>query len=154
MTSVNTLPTLTSRPPARPARIPLTDTLCGYRTIVSVSSALQAAEARLWLVKIKIIIIRQCCLLCAGRYVTIIYLVGNVSDVSRMIVQLDTVDASKYVRTEKLCKYFYDVREWYDPDTVIARATNVVGSSADRLPYKDPQHFATWCKTGSYQLHC
>jgi len=29
-----------NRPPARPARIPLEDTLCGYRTVVSVSSAL------------------------------------------------------------------------------------------------------------------
>ena len=29
-----------NRPPARPARIPLGDTLCGYRTVVSVSSAL------------------------------------------------------------------------------------------------------------------
>ena len=27
-------------PPARPAQIPLGDTLCGYRTVVSVSSAL------------------------------------------------------------------------------------------------------------------
>jgi len=38
--SVNTLPTPTSRPPARPAWIPLGDTLCGYRTLVSVSSTL------------------------------------------------------------------------------------------------------------------
>jgi len=29
-----------NRPPARPARIPLADTLCGYRIVVSVSSAL------------------------------------------------------------------------------------------------------------------
>jgi len=35
----------TSRPQARPARIPLADTLCGYHTVVSVSSALQAAVA-------------------------------------------------------------------------------------------------------------
>jgi len=31
-----------NRPPARPARIPLGDTMCGYRTVVSVSSALYA----------------------------------------------------------------------------------------------------------------
>ena len=85
---------------------------------------------------------------------SIIYLVGNVDDVTKMIVQQNTVDVSKYVRDEKLCKYFYDVREWYDPDTVIERAMEVVGSTADKLPYKDPEHFATWCKTGSYQLHC
>jgi len=29
-----------NRPPATPARIPLADTLCGYRTVVSVSSTL------------------------------------------------------------------------------------------------------------------
>ena len=45
VTSVNTLATPSSRPPARPARIPLGDTLCGYRTVVSVSSALQAVVA-------------------------------------------------------------------------------------------------------------
>jgi len=37
---INTLATPSSRPPATPARIPLGDTLCGYRTVVSVSSAL------------------------------------------------------------------------------------------------------------------
>jgi len=93
-------------------------------------------------------------LLFTGNQVSIIYLVGNVDDVTKMIVQQNTVDVSKYVRDEKLCKYFYDVREWYDPDTVIERAMEVVGLTADKLPYKDPEHFATWCKTGSYQLHC
>jgi len=93
-------------------------------------------------------------LLFVGRRVSIIYLLGNVADVTRRVVRQDTIDASKYVRAEKLCKYFYDVREWYDPDAVVARATDVVGSAADKLPYKDPEHFATWCKTGSYQLHC
>ena len=52
------------------------------------------------------------------------------------------------------CRYFYDVREWYDPDTVIARAAEMLGSGVDRLPYKDPQHFASWCRTGTLQLHC
>ena len=52
------------------------------------------------------------------------------------------------------CRYFYDVREWYDPDTVIARAREKLGSSMDGLPYKDTQHFATWCRTNTLQLHC
>ena len=89
-----------------------------------------------------------------GSKVDIVYLVGNVSDVSSMVVKSDTVDVSKYLKEEKLCKYFYDVREWYDPDTVIARATTLLGSTADKLPFKNPQHFATWSKTGTYQLHC
>jgi len=89
-----------------------------------------------------------------GSKLGIIYLVGNVPDVSRMVVKLDTVDVSRYLRSEKLCKYFYDVREWYDPDTVVSRATSLLGSAADKLPFKNPQHFAMWSKTGSYQLHC
>jgi len=93
-------------------------------------------------------------LLYSGRRVSIIYLLGNVADVTRRVVQHDSLYVSRYMRAQKLCKYFYDVREWYDPDAVVARATDVVGSAADKLPYKDPQHFATWCKTGSYQLHC
>jgi len=36
-----------NRPPARPARIPLADTLCGYCTVISVSSALYAVVATL-----------------------------------------------------------------------------------------------------------
>jgi len=92
-------------------------------------------------------------LLFEGRQIGIIYLVGNVQPASKMVVQSETIDVSKYLRGEKLCKYFYDVKEWYDPDTVIARATNLIGSVADLLPYKDPQHFAMWCKTGTYQLH-
>ena len=40
VTIVNTLAMPTSRPAARPARIPLGDTLCGYRTVVSVCAAL------------------------------------------------------------------------------------------------------------------
>ena len=91
-------------------------------------------------------------LLFEGRQVNIIYLVGNVPDNS--IVKIDTVDVSKYLRAEQLCKFFYDVREWYDPETVTARATSLLGSTADKLPFKDPQHFAMWCKTGTYQLHC
>ena len=83
-----------------------------------------------------------------------IFLVGNVADISMMVVQSISVDVSKYLKAENLCKYFYDVRDWYDPDTVIARATSLVGSTADKLPFKDPQHFAIWCKTGTYQLHC
>ena len=89
-----------------------------------------------------------------GRQVSVIYLVGNVSDMSRMVVKSHTVDMSKYLRAEQLCKYFYDVREWYDPDTVISRATGLIGSTADKLPFKEPQHFVMWCKTGTYQLHC
>jgi len=45
VTTVNTLATPTGRPPATPAPIPLGDTLCGYRTVVSVSSALCAVVA-------------------------------------------------------------------------------------------------------------
>ena len=89
-----------------------------------------------------------------GSKVDIIYLVGNVSDVSKMVVKSDMVDMSKYVKGGKLCKYFYDVREWYDPDTGIARAKSKIDATADKLPFKHPQHFAMWSKTGTYQLHC
>ena len=36
---------------------------------------------------------------------SIIYLVGNVDDVTKMIVQQNTVDVSKYVRDEKPVSY-------------------------------------------------
>ena len=71
-----------------------------------------------------------------------------------MVVKLDTVDMSKYLLTEELCKYFYDEREWYDPDTVITRAKSKIDATADKLPFKNPQHFAMWSKTETYQLHC
>lgn len=93
-------------------------------------------------------------LLFKGRYVVVTFLDGNLPDISRMIVKTDNIDVTKYLRAEQLCKYFYDVREWYDPDRVISRATSLVGLTADKLSFKDPQHFAIWCKTGSYQLHC
>jgi len=92
--------------------------------------------------------------LAAGSQASIVYLVGNVADMSRMTVKSDTIDASRYLRTEQLCKYFYDVREWYDSDSVVTRASSMLGLTADKLPFKNPQHFATWSKTGSYQLHC
>ena len=85
---------------------------------------------------------------------SVICLAGNVADLSRMVVKSDTVDASKYLRAKKLCKYFYDVREWYDSEIVVSRAEGLLGASADKLVFKDAQHFAMWCKTGSYQLHC
>ena len=89
-----------------------------------------------------------------GSKVDIVYLVGNVSEVSRMVVKSDTVDMSKYLKEEKLCKFFYDVREWHNPDTIIKRATSLLGLTADKLPFKRPQHFVMWSKTGTYQLHC
>ena len=92
--------------------------------------------------------------MCEGSQVSLIYLLGNVSDISRMVIESATIDVSKYLRAEQLCKYFYDVREWYDSDAVVQRAQSLVGSTADRLPFKDPQHFAMWSKTGTYQLHC
>jgi len=95
-----------------------------------------------------------CGVLFEGSKVSLIFLVGNMSDASRMTVMSDTIDVSRYLRAEQLCKYFYDVREWYDPDGVVARAGSLLGWTADRLPFKNPQHFATWSKTGSYQLHC
>ena len=90
-----------------------------------------------------------------GTQVTLIYLVGNVWSTSSMVVKLDAVDVSKYLRREQLCKYFYDcdVREWYDPETVVYRARSKLDATASQLPFKDPEHFAMWCKTGTYQLH-
>jgi len=93
-------------------------------------------------------------LLSEGPQVSIIYLLGNIRDISRQVVMLDTVDVSNYVRAEQLCKYFYDVNEWHDPETVIARVKDLIGSTAAMLPFKNPEHFAMWCKTGTYQLHC
>jgi len=43
-------------------------------------------------------------LLTAGGEADLIYLVGNVSDVSKMIVQRDTVNLAKYCRSGKLCR--------------------------------------------------
>jgi len=94
-------------------------------------------------------------MLFAGTEVSLIYLVGNVWSTSSMVVKLDTVDVSKYMRKEQLCKYFYecDVKEWYDPDTVVSRANSKLDDTASKLPFKNPEHFAMWCKTGTYQLH-
>jgi len=90
-----------------------------------------------------------------GAKVSIIRLPGNTLNDSKSVVMKDTLDMSQYVRKEQLCKYFYDVREWSDdPDTIIDRAKKHLGSTADKLPFKNPQHFAMWCKTGTYQLHC
>jgi len=85
-----------------------------------------------------------------GNEVSVIYLIDDGSSVE---VKSATVDVWTYLAMQQICKYFYDVREWQDPDSVISRATSRVGSTADKLPFKDPQHFAMWCKTGSYQLH-
>ena len=88
--------------------------------------------------------------MCEGRRVSLIYRLGNVSDSSRKVIKLDAIDMSG----KQLCKYFYDVREGGNPDDVIGRAQSRIGLTANRLPFKNPQHFAMWCKTGSYQLHC
>jgi len=93
-------------------------------------------------------------LLFEGHIVGLTYIDGNAADITKMTVKSDSGDVTAYVRAKQLCKYFYDVREWYDPDAVISRAASHVGSTADKLPFKDPQHFAMWCKTGTYQLHC
>jgi len=94
-------------------------------------------------------------MLCERTHVSLVYLVGNAWLASRKVVTLHTVDVSKYLRKEQLCKYFYecDVKEWYDPDTVVSRAKSKLGATASKLPFKDPEHFAMWCKTGTYQLH-
>jgi len=84
-----------------------------------------------------------------GHLINVIYLLGNVSDVSKMVVKSDAIGAPRY-----LCKYFYDVREGESPDDIIERAQSRMGLTAGRLPFKNPQHFAMWCKTGSYHLHC
>jgi len=88
---------------------------------------------------------------CEGHEAGVIYLI---QDGSNMVVKSDTVDMWTYLMMNQICKYFYDVREWEDQDGVISRANSLIGSTADKLPFKDPQHFAMWCKTGSYQLHC
>jgi len=93
-------------------------------------------------------------LLFEGRQVGLTYLDGHAPDIASMTVKTAAGDVTAYVTAQQLCKYFYDVREWYDPDAVISRASGLVGSTADKLPFKDPQHFAMWCKTGTFQLHC
>ena len=50
-------------------------------------------------------------------------------------------------------KYFYDVSEWNDVEAVKERALESVGRAVCETPFKDPLHFAMWCKTGRYQLH-
>ena len=92
----------------------------------------------------------MCVCVCKGTQVSVIYLVDDGSIVS---VKSDTVDVWTYLTMQQICKYFYDVREWAEPDSVVSRARSVVGSTADKLPFKDQQHFAMWCKTGSFQLH-
>ena len=94
-------------------------------------------------------------LLFEGNRVGLIYLDGNVWRTSSMVVKSDTVNVSRYLKREQLCKYFYDcdVREWYDPETVVSRARSKLDATASKLPFKDPEHFAMWCKTGTYQLH-
>jgi len=90
------------------------------------------------------------------KKVSAIYLVGNVSEMATMVVRSDEVDVTKYLKKQQICKYFYDVTETYDPEDVIRRATESLGSTLERLPFKNPHHFAMWCKTGSYhlQLQC
>ena len=82
---------------------------------------------------------------------SVIYLVA---DDCGMTVKSEVVDAWTYVKMQQMCKYFYDVREWYEADGVVSRAESMVDAPADRLPFKDAHHFAIWCKTGSHQLHC
>lgn len=91
------------------------------------------------------------CSVCKGSQVSVIYLVQE--DGGGLVVKSDTVDVWTYLAMQQICKYFYDVREWQDPDSVISRATSLIGSTGEKLPFKDPQHFVMWCKTGSYQLH-
>jgi len=67
VTSVNILPTPTNRPPATPARIPLGDTLCGYCTAVSVSSALQAAVATEYRLTPQATITRSAIVACSNK---------------------------------------------------------------------------------------
>jgi len=84
-----------------------------------------------------------------------ICLMGNVKDISEMVIMSDKItDVSAYMEANQLCKYFYDVREGGDPDDIVHRAESLVGSTADTLPFKNQQHFAMYCKTGTYQLHC
>jgi len=92
--------------------------------------------------------------MCEGNMINVVYLLGNVSEVESKVKKSDKIDVSKYLGAEQLCKYFYDVREGFDPADVIQRAEIHVGSTANTLPFKNPQHFAMWCKTGSYHLHC
>ena len=94
-------------------------------------------------------------LLFEETHVSLIYLDGNVRRTSCMVVKSGMVDVSKYLKKKQLCKYFYpsDVREWYDPGTVVSRARSKLDAAASKLPFKDPEHFAMWCKTGTYQLH-
>ena len=93
--------------------------------------------------------------MCEGTHVSIMYLVSNAWLTSRNVVTLRAVDVSKHLGKKQLCKYFYDcdAREWYDPDAVVSRAKSKLGAEAGKLPFKDPEHFAMWCKTGTYQLH-
>jgi len=59
-----------------------------------------------------------------GRLINVIYLLGNVSDVSKMVVKSEAIGAPWY-----LCKYFYDVREGESPDDIIERAQSHMMSS-------------------------
>jgi len=89
---------------------------------------------------------------CAGTEVGVIYLVDDGSS-GAMVVKSDTVDVWTYLTMQQICKYFYDVTEWEEPENVVSRATSLIGSTADKLPFKDQQHFAMWAKTGSFQQH-
>jgi len=70
------------------------------------------------------------------------------------VVKAASVHVGTFLAMQQLCRYFYDVSEWNDADAVVSRATRHVGCTGDKLPFKDPHHFAVWCKTDSYQLHC
>jgi hypothetical protein len=88
-----------------------------------------------------------------GDKLDVVLLPGNVSNVGNLSIVQDTVDVAEYIRKEQLYKYFYDVSDWKDEQRVTARATEQVGVRVSERPFRDPQHFAVWCKTGIYQLH-
>jgi len=68
-------------------------------------------------------------------------------------IMQEIVDVAIYIRKEQLYKYFYEVSKGNSATVVTARAIEKVGIVVQHTPFKDPLHFATWCKTGLYQLH-
>jgi hypothetical protein len=66
------------------------------------------------------------------------------------------LDVTEHLEKNKVWKYFYDVNEWKDASDsseVVFSAKMNVDKIACELPFKDSEHFATWCKTGLRQLH-
>jgi hypothetical protein len=88
-----------------------------------------------------------------GNELDVVLLLGNVSNVDNLRIMPETVDVAEYIRKDQLRKYFYDVNEWKDASLVTARAAEQVGTLVSERPFKDPQHFAIWCKSGIFQKH-